>query len=428
MKILSFLLMLLLPLSVFAKDTVLVISPFQTAVMAEQTFNHAVTFYSKLELGDTLTVINGSTAHAVATLSVPHNTAYKHPKARLKHARTGLVQIKAFTEQFSQGTRTIGAMDTPHVINHIAINYPQVSDIVLIGSALYDEPTQSGTNMATSLRIPSDAFLASSAIDSQFGTVGRENVLQGKRIHWALTNTSHDSLHSEALKRFWYLFIHAQSGKLVTFVNDFSAVTQRLLNDAQGMSLPYTIKSDGKFEMQGIRRFVPEQTESHQVSIGNGLPAGKSKLPKQQNITVAIEWEGDGVDLDIYAQTHNTKPLYYKNTSNQYGRHFKDILSGSAQAPRKRFETIEFHKGIEPKAWVLGVNVYKSPRRDIPIHGTLHVKIAEKSYIKPIQFDVQNGNHGKDVTSVLSSGISSDYSLYFTMTDVISADSSEVSI
>lgn len=428
MKILFFVIMMSLTLSVAAKDVALAISPFQTTTEAEQRFADIVTFYTQLELGDTLIVINGADSSAIATLSVPQNTAYTSPKARLKHARPELIKIKAFTERFSQGSRTLGGMDVPSVINRIATSYPYVTDIFLVGSALYDEPSQN-INMAISLRIPSDAFLASSPLDSVFGVVGRENVLQGKRIHWLITNTSHDSMHSEAVKRFWFLHINGQSGNLVSFSHNFNAVTQRLLNGAQSLSLPYTINSNGKFEMQGIRQFVPEPTVSPQASVGKKLPLEGSSRSRKQNITVAIEWEGDGVDLDIYAQTPNTKPLYYRNPSNEYGQHYKDILSGGALAHRKRFETIEFNKAVDVRTLAVAVNVYSTPASTRIISGILRVQMAEQVYVKPFKFMVNSGNRGSDTEAILKSGVSSPHTQYFNALDIAGLNTvSEVSI
>ena len=427
MQILTFLLGMLLPLSVVAKDVVLGISPFQPITVAEQRFTDIVTFYTQVELGDTLIVINSADSRAIATLSVPQNKAYASPKARVKYARDELIKIKAFTDRFSQGSRTLGGMDAPSVINRIAVNYPHVTDIFLVGSALYDEPHQN-INMATSLRIPSDAFLASSPIESPFGIAGRENVLQGKRIHWAITNVSQDSMHAEALKRFWFLHIVGQSGKLVSFAHDFQTVSQRLISGAHGLSLPYTINSNGKFEMQGIRRFVPETSTPPQVSVTQDNTEEKNTSVNSEAITVAIEWEGHGVDLDVYGKVGDAKPLYYKHSSNEYGQHFKDILSGSAQAPLKRFETIEFHKGIDPERLVLGVNVYKSPRRDTPIQGALRLTINKKTYTKAFQFDVESGNHGKDMAAVLASGVSSEYSQYFTVQDIVGTSANAVAL
>lgn len=414
--ILLALVILLSALSAQAKEVVAAISPYYSHDTRQTILKDMATLYSGLALGDRLTFINGDDASIISSVSVPEDDVYKHRVTKLRHGAKALAKLNAFIKSMKQDQRTLGAMDVPLVLNQIVRNYPSANEILLIGSALYDNPQQPGVNM-TSMHIPSDGFITAKPTDSPFGTLGREKHLQGKRIHWLLPKSSSDSLHSEALLRLMHLYIQQMGGALVSFTANSDAVMQLLLENAKPMNMEYQLDRNGKLYMQAIRKLVPELSLYQQPITQTPMP--QQVLNSKQTLIVGIEWQGKGVDLDIYAKAQGLEALSYRNTANALGKHYKDVLSGHSHADNKQYETIEFAP-INVNSLVIVVNVYRSQNAQ-PILGTLRLQLAGNIYAKSFRFTAARGNKGKDVSSVLSGIGDTAHSKRFSVKDIVNA-------
>lgn len=402
-----------------AKEIVVAISPHFSKDASKNMLTEMAKLYGSLALGDKLTFIN-SDASAIATLSVPNNEAYRHRTPRLKLGAKELAKLNAFLQSMTQGRRTLGAIDAPFVLSQIVRNYPNATDIVLIGSALYDNPRQPGVNMA-SMRIPSDGFITARPTESPFGTKGREKHLQGKRIHWLLPHASGDTLQNEALLRFWHLYLHHMGASLITFTHNSNAVMQLLLANAQPLPMNYKLDTGGKMTMQSIRKLAPELSLYSQPVSQNPLPP--HVFNTRQTLSVGIEWQGQGqgVDLDVYAKPKDGKALFYGHNASEFGKHYKDVLSGHKSADNRHYETIEFHTPIDVRTLVIAVNVYSANEGSPPINGTLRLQLAGRTYAKPFVFKVSRGNAGADIETLLSGSPDTAHSKRLTVMDIIGA-------
>lgn len=416
MKTLLAFVLLITALSVSAKEVVVALSSHQNSVMATQQLKDVVTLYTKLPLGDHLKVVNGVDARAIASFEIPNKTGYSHPKARLRLGAKEIAKLQQFTKGVSQANRTLGAMDAPLVLNQVARNYPNATEIVLMGSALYDNPRHPGVDMV-SMRIPSDGFITAKPTESPFGTQGREKQLQGKRIHWLLPQASSDSLHNEALLRFSHLYIDRMGGALISFTHNNDAVMQLLLNNAQPLPMEYQIDTSGKMVMQAIRKLVPELSLYRQPVSQQALP--DHTFSTKQTLIIGIEWSGKGVDLDIHAKPLGGETLSYRHDETPLGKHYKDVLSGNSPSGSVQYETIEFHTPIAVDALVIGLNVYSVSQGSQPINGTLRLQLAAQTYAMPFRFTVSQGNRGNDIDTVMNGGRDTPYSKRFTVMDII---------
>ncbi|MEP0175032.1 MAG: hypothetical protein ABJH28_10240 [Paraglaciecola sp.] len=414
-KLLTLLVYIATVSSVSASDIALVISPYHSPDNGKVIFKTAYNVFKGLELGDTLIVYNGNDASIVATLDVPNRPAFEYEKVRAKANKAELGKLKSFTSSLNQGKRTLGAMDTPRVLADIARFQPNVSDIMLMGSALYDNPHHKQMDMTQS-GVPSDGVVSASAASSVFGTKGR-HYLRGKRIHWVLPEPLNNSLHHEAVMRFSHVYIHALGGDLVSFTTNHTAVTQLLLNKATPLDFIYTLDKSGVLEMRIIQEAsVNTRTEPQniqRVNVQTTAPVATS-----YPVTLGIEWEGEGVDLDIYAQPQGGQVLYFGQTQSKQGVHVKDQRTGNNNSTRF-YERIDL-KPVDINTLKVAINIYDAPPSESELRGILRINYQRQSYQTPFTFKLAHGgNRGADINQTLSIGSDTQFSQLFNVREIM---------
>jgi hypothetical protein len=403
----------------WANTTIVIVSPYQSKEMAKHCFSEIIKLYADLPLGSGLVVINGETAETITSLNVPDKPYFKHSKIRIKAVRKELAALKKFTESVSLGNRTDGAMDFPRVIHSVARHYPSDKDIILFGiSVLYDVPSQPGLN-TTFGHVLSDGFFFATASDTPFGTIGRENLLKNKRIHWALSpNTPQDSQHLDSLTRFWHLYIHLLGGSLVSFTGDMDAVVRLYLNNAVPLNMSYKADPEAKRELVMTKTYVLDMSLFDTPS--SQLATKSINFEERHSPILAIEWNAVGVDLDIYARADDERIVYFASSPTRSVSHYKDMITGSTEGQHTKFETIEYHEPIDLNSLKIVVNAYRITEYSEVVTGTLHVKVDDQHYTRSFSFAPDSANEGDDAKDVLSSSISSKHSLYFSAANIIS--------
>lgn len=376
-------------------------------------FKNMIALYSKVEVGTTLTFINGGDASVITTIHLPNKEIYKHLKARIELNKKQLVILKHFVKNLNQGNRVLGAADVPSVIHEIGRHHPDITDIVLMNiSPYYDNAP--ALNMTEGL-VPSDQFILSSRAHSPFGTQGL-NTLSGKRVHWLIAEPIGSSLLHEKISRFWLVYLNQLEAKTLSFTHNIESVLNLMLSDAQAINVDYELDKSGKFEMQSIRTISASKSIYEQQISDTTLPP--RALDNKQAVTLGIEWQGD-VDLDIYAEPFDGEVLYFGNVRSKDGRFFKDIRSGTEN--KTLYETTELN-AVNIRKLRVAVNVYSVKAPPIkPIKGTLRVKIGKHVYAKAFEFSAKTGNKGRDIKNVLSMGTSSAHSQYFNLADMFSS-------
>ncbi|MEM0909418.1 MAG: hypothetical protein AAGJ37_00495 [Pseudomonadota bacterium] len=400
-----------------ASDVALVISPHYTAQNSDTVFKTAYSIFKDLPIDSSLTVVSGIDGALVARFDIPDKQAFAYEQVRLKQFASHLRTLQHFTDNVTQGERTYGALNTPAVLRDIARNYPGITDIVLMGSALYDNPEHPALAM-TDGAYPSDDFILTPPTTSIFGTKG-VSLLSAKRIHWALSAPFDDVLYGEAVLRFYHLYIHALGGELVSFTANNQAVIEQLVNGASALPFIYQLDPVGRLQMQRLRHAVIENAET---TTHVSQDAATDEAPA---VRVGIEWQNIGedsnIDLDIYAGVPGQAVLYFGNTLSGVGVHIKDELSGDSNNTQF-YERIEFRQGVDIDALRIAVNVYDAPARDAALTGILRVRVEGKVYQTPFSLDLaRGGNKGADVDGVLNDGIDTAFTRFFTVREIMDA-------
>jgi hypothetical protein len=352
-----------------------------------------------------------------------------HAKIRAKQNQQALRRLKAFTDTMARSSRVLGAMNTPSVLTDVARNYTGVTDIVLFGSALFDNPSHPSIAF-TGGAYPNDDFILAPATQSVFGTQGLSH-LSGKRIHWALPAPFAEPLYANAVTRFYHIYINALGGDLVSFTSNIQGVLQRLVNDDPPLLFDYRIEQSGQLEMRTIHHHVVSQsvlshtTSNNQENDNNALPV--RSISPTHPLILGIQWEGEGIDVDIYAQPHGSHPLYFGYQASEFGIHVKDERTGGGTNTRF-YERIELHKPFDKDTLRVGINLYDAPaqlRGDVS--GIVSLSLDNITYETPFRFDLASGgNKGADIIDVLNSGKDTALSRFFTLQSIMDASSLEV--
>lgn len=404
-----------------ASNIALVLSPHQTKAEGDAQFRQTYTLFQQLPLGSQLRVLNGDNAHLIATLAIPDKDVYQHEAIRAKHNAQGLRALKGFFENMRQGHRTTGAINAPEVITEIVRHSPSVTDILIFGSALYDNPSHPALDMSSGA-YPSDDFILAPPSVSVFGTKDVTS-LNGKRIHWVLPTSFENTLFGEAVLRFYHLYINALGGELVSFTANQDAVIQRLLQRAEALPMRHTLNPRGKLEMltlsqASVNTHVQTQSVTHAF-----IPV--QTISSARPLVLGIEWENvspnEVVDLDIYARPAGGEALYFGHKTSTEGVHVKDMRTGDNNNTRF-YERIEFHAPLDIDALRIAVNLYDAPTLNRSVSGTLRLSMDDVIYQMPFHFELsQGGNQGADIRQALNNGNNTAFSRFFTVNDIIAA-------
>lgn len=404
--------------SAMAGNLLMIVSPHQDSTAAAQQYEAVTQFYLTLGAGDSLKVINGMGGTSIATLNIPDNPAYNHLKPKLKINLAGRGKLKQFFQTMQINNQLKGAIDMPRLMAQIA-RYSDVSDVLIMGSPLYDVKSNPAMSMASGL-VPSDGYLLDTERNNVFRTTGYKNRLKGMRFHWLLPELLPRQIHADAVQRFWHHFIHRQGAELVSFSHDESMVFELLRNKAQPMPLTDKLEASGKLEMQAIRD-VSTVKGFYNETVSRTPPR---MTDFNQPIILGIQWQGD-VDLDIYAKAFGSEALSYQNVSSPLGKHYKDILTGHQASQGMRYETIEFHSAVNIKTLFVAINLYSAKKPYAVVQGSLRVQVLGKVYETPFQMGAYAGNKGADMPALLQGGADTRYSKRFSIMDVL-AQSAEV--
>ena len=354
-----------------AKDVLAVLSP---QGHTQQQVTTLLELLPKLEGGENIKVLSGIDGNTIASLHVPENKALQTPKALFKFNQASLAKLL----QFGQQAKASDALNLPHVLGEIALYHHGYDDVLILGNASF--------NMEEG-HYPSDDNLQRLPSESHFGTRGIGERLKAYRIHWLLPKASDDVRFAKAAERFWHLYLHNQSAKLVSYTYDKDVVIPRLLSDAAPLPMTYH------------------------------MSVSAAPLPETQHLQLGISWQGAEIDLDIYALSQaQDLPVYYANSYNGLARHFKDIVTGSSSV--KLFETIQYQSAIDVCSVMVGINFY-SGKAQTGVSGTLNIQYGDTQFQHEFHIPAPKGNKGKDSLDVLKRNTSSAHSLRYALAEFL---------
>lgn len=395
--------------SVSARDMALGLSPYHEPAVAEAHIKSVLQFLSDtLEPGQSCFVFDAYHLRSLGTFSVPDKSLYRNPKAKLQANRSVVVAMLQFakTARKPEGGNeptTIGAIRLPQALLFIGRDYPaaQESDLILLGSPLYDDPKDQGFTMRNK-HIPGDGHLTKTRSVTPYGIKGQGSLLAQRRVHLLFPDESWklDDHHEYLVHRFWTLFIEGQGGHLSTFTHDLPTLFQRIKGNAPSGTHGYKLEPTDKLEMILLRPSAALKEPTIYERPVNTTPLPASVLRHATQVEVGITWQNCG-DLDLYGQ-RDTKasPLWYLNTQTPDGRYYKDLRRPSRHV--NGYETLGYHVPVDLKDLLLAVNFYSG---SCPggVTGEIRISVNSQTYARTFHIPAQEGNGGLGRQDTLTS-------------------------
>jgi len=393
-----------------AKETVIALSPYNTSAAIKKQAADILNFAAAQDAGDRVVVLDGYHVNPIATITIPSDLKYKSPKSRMNANRSAIVALFGFSESAvrasgSHHPTVTGAVKLPQLLRFVAQNYnAQALDVLVLGSALYDDPNQSAFSMAKGY-YPSDGHINASRSSSPFGTKDVNGLLKGLRVHIGFNNATLDNDRLNfAIHRFWTLYIERQGGKLVSFSSSTKTVFDRVKNKAVAPAHSHKLSANNKLEMIELRPVELTQQSIFKRTL-SAVPLDQKRINRAEKLELGIAWDCVECDLDIYSQPFPNAPiLSYKNKQSPQGRYWKDFVRSPNTV--KGFETIAYHVPLDLSAVAVVVNFYNG-RVSKRITGEIRVSVNGQTYASDFTINSLKGNSGKDVTAALEARTSS---------------------
>jgi hypothetical protein len=383
-----------------ARDMAIGLSPYQNADVAEKQIKSLVEFLAEsLEPGDRCMLFDAYHVQTLGIFAVPDKAVYRQPKAKVQANR----QVVAAMIQFARTAKrpdgdgepsVIGAIRIPQALRFIGQDYPvmQDSDVILLGSPLYDDPKDQPFSMRPN-HIPGDGHLTKARSVTPYGIKGQDSLLAKRLVHIAfLDNWQQDDHHSYFVQRFWTLFVEGQGGQLSSFTHDLPALFQRVKSNAPSPKHDYKIEPTDKLEMILMRSpTVKQQTSIYERPISKA-PLPTSVLRQATHVEVGITWECGACDLDLYSQRQpGATAIWFLNTQTSDGQYFRDFRTSPRSA--NGYETLAYHVPVDLNHLLLAVNFYNGSSPG-GVKGEVRISLNGQTYAMPFHVLAQEGNGG----------------------------------
>jgi len=242
-----------------AKDYTIAISPYISQADAKAQAISILQFMTSLKAGDETTLLDGFNLKTIGTFTIPENPLYNSPKARLGFNGQAVGSLMKFAKSSHLPNRdnqpsVVGALRLPQLFRYIANNIMGETEIIILGSPLFDDPLEPSFSMAKGI-YPSDGHLKNGRDKTPFGIAGNIDVLNNMRIHMAYGDaykTISDQRDFQ-INRFWTLYIEAQSGQLISFVGDLKTLFKRIQRSMNAPKHNFKLNNSDKLEMIRLR-------------------------------------------------------------------------------------------------------------------------------------------------------------------------------
>lgn len=395
---------------VHARDLAIGFSPYVEPVAAEQQVKSVLQFLTDtLEPGDSCFLFDAYRIQSLGAFVVPSNPAYRHPKAKINYNKqvvNALLQFASAARRPQGGVEptVIGAIRMPQALQFIGANYPttQDSDVILLGSPLYDDPKDKIFTMSK-YRIPGDGHFTNNRSNTPYGIKGQASLLAKRRVHLAFLNEEwkQDDHHGYFVERFWTLYIEGLSGQLSSFTRDLPTMLQRVKAKAPAPKHDYKVELTDKLEMILLRPpVVKQQTSIYERPLSTS-PLDSELVRQASNVEVGITWECAGCDLDLYGQREpGASTLWFLNPQAADGQYFKDFTTSPRSA--NGYETLAFHVPVDLRTLLVAVNFYNG-RAPAGVKGEIRISMNGKTYAQAFHFSAKEGNGGLGRDETLTS-------------------------
>ena len=401
--IFSILIVLSLSMSSNAKTLYIVPTQNQPNTDKQAQVKQVLEFLTTLEAGDTAYLFDGTSLQSIGEFEVPNDPNYKSKKLLVKHNGRAIAAFLKWGKSPVPSEIPINySVLIPQVLSHIARNKPEgvPVDVLILGSPLYTDEHNAAFNMGDNI-YPSDGHLQSPRTETPFG-VDDKDLMTGMRLHihypeQMLTNTR----YKEFIERFWALYMHAQSGELVSFTTDMPTVLDRIKRNAKAPHRDLTMESTSKAEMIRLRVDKPMQTiYERPVSTA---PMSETSTKAANGVELGLTWSNcPACDLDVYAVPFSgADVLYFGRTQTPEGTLLKDFRSSPSAI--NGYETILFNVPVDLSELRVVVNFFSGHAPE-GVKGTLRIAANGQTYAYHFHINATDGHGGTDVEKAFNTG------------------------
>lgn len=384
-----------------ARDMAIGLSPHQDAGVAEVQIKSVLEFLAHtLEPGDRCLLFDAYHVQTLGTFAVPDKAVYRQPKAKIQANRQVVGAVIQFARTAKRPTgegepSVVGAIRIPQALRFIGQDYPVVqdSDVILLGSPLYDDPQEKAFTMRLN-HVPGDGHLTKARSLTPYGIKGQETLLAKRRVHLAFPGENWKPSDQQLyyIQRFWTLFVEGQGGQLPSFTHDVPSLFLKIKSNASAPKHDYKLEPTDKLEMILMRPpTVKQQTSIYERPIST-TPLPASVLRQASHVEVGITWDCGGCDLDLYGQREpGASALWFLNTQTPEGQYFKDFTSSPRAA--NGYETLAYHVPVDLHHLLLAVNFYHGSAPG-GVKGEVRIAFNGQTYAKAFHVPAKEGNGG----------------------------------
>lgn len=361
---------LLVP-AAWAKDTIVVISPFGTpeAKMAEM---RAITthFLKTVDPDEEAFVIDGLTQEQVAYYALPDDGKdYSSTKRRMRAVPSFFRDTKAFADaaQPASSPYHAGQINLAATLRTIARDYRlgSAQDLIFFAvSPITHDPRSEDFSMRGGA-ISNDAGIAASRFDWPYGAAEEAGRLSEITVHWGMNGDAWalNDRHAFAMEAYLANTFSVRGATLATLApNPEDAVRSaaRGLNDPIGL---FAFTPDRPPMMMHYQPVValPQALEDvpiYERTISDRVPS-RAEIHQAQNVEIAISWDC-ACDFDIVVRPKNGEPISFRNTRTDAGTLFKDYTS--AGDLNNGWETVQLGGPVDLSQALVAVNLYHAAR------------------------------------------------------------------
>lgn len=392
-----------------AYELIIGLSPHQDSARAEAQVKTVLQFLTDtLEPSQSALLVDAYNIQSLGTFEVPANPAYRHPKAKIMANRQVVSAMLAFAKnarapQGGAEPTVMGAIRLPQVLAFIGQNYTpnDKSQVVLLGSPLYDDPADRAFSMSQG-RIPGDGHFIHSRAHSPYGIKGQESLLAQWSIHLGYPDDSwrRDDHHGYYVQRFWTLFIEGQGSKIASFTGDLPTLWQRVRAHTPPQAHTYTVEHSEKLEMLILKpRELKEKASIYERPVTQ-TPVAMERIRHATSVEIGLSWDCSICDLDIYTQHDSGEvALSYIHKENAAGVYYKDWRNAPIA---NAHETVAYRVPIDLTNLLIAVNFYGGSAEG-GVRGELRISLDGQTYARAFYVPAQVGNHGQGREETLKS-------------------------
>jgi hypothetical protein len=315
--------------------------------------------------------------------------------------------------------------------------------VIVFGSPYYADPKEPAFRFDEGF-VPSDGHLMVDRMRSVFGTVGREDMLNGVTVHYCFLHECFTNDYTRnAITRFWSLYVKQQGGTLASFAAAPQVVMDRVARGMQEPVIQVALNTDDNAILMRKVIFPAGPTVTNRVAIPNVVAprtnaavtrpapaapsvASPSPGPASQRSAVVgeppvtpknkfgiavranpatgstslVAKEPD-IDVDLYVQPPGCPELSFKRTACRDGLYFRDIRCaiGTEKDPRwkEAWEYVELDGDVDVRHTSVWLNLYSGS--GVEVTGIVRVAMGDRIVSSPFRMRAVNGNQGADADS-----------------------------